>query len=115
LAAELAKRPDLLQLTFENNFVQDVPAVVKIFKDLSKFEKLESISFRQNNFNYDLVKAICDGIIHKKELRTVDLGENGIDDKMVTLLPDALKTHVRLHMLFLDNNKLTVAGAKAVS
>jgi len=34
---------------------------------------------------------------------------------MVALLPEALKTHVRLHMLFLDNNKITVAGAKAVS
>lgn len=38
----------------------------------------------------------------KKELRTLDLGENKLTDKSIKVLGEALKTHVRLHMLFLD-------------
>jgi len=35
------------------------------------------------------------------------MGENRLDDKMIGLIGEALKTHVRLHMLFLDNNNIT--------
>lgn len=28
---------------------------------------------------------------------------------------DALRTHVRLHMLFIDNNKITDAGAEGLA
>jgi Ran GTPase-activating protein (RanGAP) involved in mRNA processing and transport len=50
------------------------------------------------------VAALADGLMLKKELRTVDLGENDITDKGIENLGEALKTHVRLHMLFLDSN-----------
>ena len=30
-------------------------------------------------------------------------------------LADALRSHVRLHMLFLDNNKITAVGARSLS
>jgi Ran GTPase-activating protein (RanGAP) involved in mRNA processing and transport len=56
-----------------------------------------------------------DGILHKNELRTVDLGENRIDDAGVKAVADGLKTHVRLHMLFLDNNDITEVGAEALA
>lgn len=72
-----------------------------------------------------IVTALAEGIANKKELRvselleilmfpllqTVDLGENHIDDAGVARLADALRSHVRLHMLFLDNNKITQRGA----
>lgn len=43
--------------------------------------------------------------------QTVDLGENEISDTGVSTLGEALRTHVRLHMLFLDSNKLTSKGS----
>jgi Ran GTPase-activating protein (RanGAP) involved in mRNA processing and transport len=33
----------------------------------------------------------------------------------VRAIGDALRTHVRLHMLFLDNNKITDAGAEGLA
>jgi len=42
----------------------------------------------------------------------VDLGENGIKDDGILALAQGLKTHVRLHMLFLDNNQITAQGAE---
>jgi len=53
------------------------------------------------------LEALKNGISHKNELRTVDLGENGIKDDGILALAQGLKTHVRLHMLFLDNNAIT--------
>ena len=48
-------------------------------------------------------------------LQTVDLGENGITDKGIQILGDALRTHVRLHMLFLDSNRISAVGAEGLS
>jgi len=31
------------------------------------------------------------------------------------MIGEALRTHVRLHMLFLDNNKITDAGAEGLA
>ena len=45
----------------------------------------------------------------------MDLGENLIDDRGAARLAEALRTHVRLHMLFLDNNKITEVGANALA
>jgi hypothetical protein len=45
----------------------------------------------------------------------VDLGENQLDDVMIAKIGAALRTHVRLHMLFLDNNRITEAGAVSVA
>ena len=45
----------------------------------------------------------------------MDLGENQIDDAGVKKLADALRSHVRLHMLFLDNNKISSVGARSLS
>ena len=42
--------------------------------------------------------------------QTVDLGENKLDDEAIEKLALALKTHVRLHMLFLDNNNISDRG-----
>ena len=72
---------------------------------MRQFDKLESLNFRCNkNFNDSIVAALAEGITLKKELRTVDLGENDISDKGIEILGEALSTHVRLHMLFLDSN-----------
>jgi hypothetical protein len=43
------------------------------------------------------------------------LGENKITDQSIGLIGDALRTHVRLHMLFLDNNKITDIGAEGLA
>ena len=45
----------------------------------------------------------------------MDLGENKISDKGINILGDALKTHVRLHMLFLDSNSITAGGSEGLS
>lgn len=51
--------------------------------------------------------ALGEGISLKKEIRTLDLGENKISGGGMKAVGDALKTHVRLHQLFLDNNRLS--------
>ena len=107
-----------------------------VFKALRNFEKLESLNFRCNkNFTDNIISALAEGINLKKELRvsyiseyvyncyslfvlnfqTVDLGENNITDKGIQILGDALKTHVRLHMLFLDSNQISATGAEGLS
>jgi len=87
-----------------------------VFKHLRSFEKLESLNFRCNkNFNDKIISALAEGINLKKELRTVDLGENNISDNGIQILGEALRTHVRLHMLFLDSNTITEKGAEGLS
>jgi Ran GTPase-activating protein (RanGAP) involved in mRNA processing and transport len=103
-------------MTFENNEILDVQAMCNVFRQLRSFEKLESLNFRCNkNFNDDIVAALAEGITLKKELRTVDLGENNITDRGIQILGEALRTHVRLHMLFLDSNSITANGAEGLS
>ena len=43
------------------------------------------------------------------------MGENGVDDAMIKLICEALKPHVRLHMLFMDNNRITANGSEALA
>jgi Ran GTPase-activating protein (RanGAP) involved in mRNA processing and transport len=43
------------------------------------------------------------------------LGENDLDDVMIARISDSLKSHVRLHMLFLDNNKITEKGSSSLA
>jgi Ran GTPase-activating protein (RanGAP) involved in mRNA processing and transport len=38
-----------------------------------------------------------------------------ISDVGIKVIGDALKTHVRLHMLFLDNNRFSDAGAEGLA
>ena len=105
MLSDLKDRKDLVQMTFENNEIVDVEGMCAVFRHLKNFEKLESLNFRCNkNFSDQIVQALSDGITLKKELRTVDLGENSITDNGIQILGDALRTHVRLHMLFLDTN-----------
>ena len=57
-------------MTFENNEILDIKGMCAVFKQLRSFEKLESLNFRCNkNFNDEIVQALSDGIILKKELR----------------------------------------------
>jgi hypothetical protein len=43
------------------------------------------------------------------------MGENGVDDNMIKVICEALKPHVRLHMLFMDNNRITAVGSSALA
>jgi hypothetical protein len=43
------------------------------------------------------------------------LGENNITDTGINVLGEALRTHVRLHMLFLDSNQITSKGSEGLS
>ena len=57
-------------MTFENNNIVDIAGMCSVFRALKSFDKLESLNFRCNkNFNDDVVKALCEGIQLKKELR----------------------------------------------
>ena len=57
-------------MTFENNTIVDVNGMCNVFKQLKTFEKLESLNFRCNkNFGDEIVMALCEGIMLKKELR----------------------------------------------
>ena len=57
-------------MTFENNNIVDIAGMCSVFKALKSFDKLESLNFRCNkNFNDDVVRALCEGIQLKKELR----------------------------------------------
>ena len=68
--SDLKDRKDMVQMTFENNEILDVPGMCAVFKQLRQFEKLESLNFRCNkNFNDQIVAALAEGITLKKELR----------------------------------------------
>ena len=70
ILADLKDRKDLVQMTFENNTIMDVPGVCAVFRQLRQFEKLESLNFRCNtNFTDEVVAALAEGITLKKELR----------------------------------------------
>jgi hypothetical protein len=57
-------------MTFENNTIVDIPSMCNVFKQLKTFEKLESLNFRCNKgFGDEIVNALCEGIMLKKELR----------------------------------------------
>ena len=43
---------------------------------MKTFDKIENLNIRQNKLTQRVAEALCEGITHKKELRTVDLGEN---------------------------------------
>ena len=68
---ELKKKPDLIQLTFENNQIVDHEGVAQFFSGLKRYESLEGINFRQNNLTEDLLEALAEGIRMKKELRVI--------------------------------------------
>lgn len=113
---DLKERKDMVAMTFENNEIYDIEGLCNVFRYLRHFDKLESLNFRCNkNFDEKIVAALAEGITLKKELRTVDLGENNITDTGIELLGEALKTHVRLHMLFLDSNSITDKGSEGLS
>ena len=70
----------MVQMTFENNEIVDVKGMCAVFKQLRSFEKLESLNFRCNkNFNDEIVQALSDGIILKKELRVSKFITNKIN------------------------------------
>ena len=70
ILSDLKDRKDMVQMTFENNEILDVPGMCAVFKQLRQFEKLESLNFRCNkNFNDQIVAALAEGITLKKELR----------------------------------------------
>ena len=70
LLAELKDRKELVQFTFENNTIADPAGICNVMRYLSHFEKLESLNFRCNSgFSDEVVQALGDGILHKKELR----------------------------------------------
>lgn len=58
-----------MQLTFENNNIVDMEGISQIFASLRNYDKLEGINFRCNNFNEQVIEALCQGIKMKKELR----------------------------------------------
>ena len=67
---DLKDRKDMVQMTFENNTIVDIPGMCAVFRQLRQFEKLESLNFRCNkNFTDDVVAALAEGITLKKELR----------------------------------------------
>ena len=49
-ANRLAEMDDLTAFTFENNRIEDVEAVAKLFANLKTFDRIENLNFRQNNF-----------------------------------------------------------------
>lgn len=69
LAKELADMKDVTSLTFEGNIIQDEQAVCALFQNLKSFDKLENLNIRQNRFSPKITDALCEGILHKKELR----------------------------------------------
>lgn len=76
LAQDLAKLPELQSLTFEHNTIKDEEALCALFSNLRGYERLENLNIRENKFSFAIVNALSQGIENKKELRTVDLGEN---------------------------------------
>ena len=79
----------------------------KIFSLFKNLDKLESLSLRCNDLNDEMAIALGEGLAFKKEIRTLDLGENLISGGGIKAIGDSLKTHVRLHQLFLDNNRFS--------
>lgn len=67
---DLKERKEMVQMTFENNEIFDIPGMCNVLRYLKHFEKLESLNFRCNkNFDESIVEALAEGITLKKELR----------------------------------------------
>jgi len=69
LAKQISAQPDLTSFTFESNIIQDEAAVCALLSNLKSFDKLENLNVRLNKLNLKVVDALCEGIMHKKELR----------------------------------------------
>jgi hypothetical protein len=68
-AKQISAQPDLTSFTFESNIIQDEAAVCALLSNLKSFDKLENLNVRLNKLNLKIVDALCEGIMHKKELR----------------------------------------------
>jgi len=42
-----------------------------LLSNLKSFDKLENLNVRLNKLNLKIVDALCEGIMHKKELRVI--------------------------------------------
>jgi hypothetical protein len=71
LAKQISAQPDLTSFTFESNIIQDEAAVCALLSNLKSFDKLENLNVRLNKLNVKVVDALCEGIMHKKELRVI--------------------------------------------
>lgn len=69
LAQQMANLPELQSLTFENNVIKDEDAVCALLSNLRGYDRLENLNIRQNNFNFNIVNALAQGIGDKRELR----------------------------------------------
>jgi len=68
-AKQISSHPDLTSFTFESNTIVDESAVCALLSNLKSFEKLENLNVRLNKLSLKVVEALCEGIMHKKELR----------------------------------------------
>ena len=75
-------------------------------KPLNNLDKLEGLNLRSWQVTDKIAESLSEGLNLKKELRSLDLGENRLGPEGIKILGDSLKTHVRLHQFFLDNNYL---------
>lgn len=64
-----AMSSDLTSFTFEGNVIRDEASVCALFQNFKSFERLENLNIRSNNFTHKIADALCEGILHKKELR----------------------------------------------
>ena len=77
-----------------------------LLKHSNNLDKLEGLNLRSCQITDKICDALAGGIDLKKELRSIDLGENRLGPEGLKKLGESLKTHVRLHQFFLDNNYL---------
>ena len=62
LAQEMAHLPELQSLTFESNIIRDEDSLCALFANLRGYDRLENINIRDNQFSFNIVNALAQGI-----------------------------------------------------
>ena len=96
---------------------KDKTDVTDLFNGLKHLKKLRKLDLSWNTINDHDVISLIESLKGINKLNILDLSHNEIGDEGVQILADAIDSHQFNHLeaIYLDNNKLSQAGAKYLS
>ena len=98
----------VISCTFKDN------ALINLVYFLTSISTLTSITLQNINFSTEQVGAVSSVILHSKYLRSLDLSNNHLDNKVIKIA-EALEHTSTLEMLNLTNNNISESAATAIS
>ena len=98
----------VISCTFKDN------ALINLVNFLTSISTLTSITLQDINFSTEQVSALSSVILHNKYLRSLDLSNNHLHNKVIKIA-EALEHTRTLEMLNLTNNNISASAATAIS